>query len=123
MSAGIESKSSVFEAEEYFQRTLKELGLVEPCKEAAYKAYSIHVAERIIERKVPARDGVKMLFRVCSESNYPKDMIVWFNLDDACDDVHYGNEPFTYPGLTKDNLEETVITEAKAFVAEQRIKV
>jgi hypothetical protein len=120
--AGLVSKSSVFEAEEYFHQTIHELGLTEPSKEIAMKAYCVYVAEQIIERKVAARDGVKMLFSVYIDSDYPKNLWIWFNLDDACDDVHYGHEPYTYPGLTKKNLEEMVIKEAKLFVEEQRRK-
>jgi hypothetical protein len=123
MLAGIEPRSSVFEAEDYFQRTVSELGLTEPLKETAIKAYSIYVAEQIIGRKVPARDGVKMLFRVCMESDYPKYLMIWFNLDDACDDIRCGGEPWSYPGLTKDNLEATVIKEAKAFIEDQREQI
>jgi hypothetical protein len=118
--AGIELKSSLFEAEDYFQRAVHELHLTEPSKKIAIEAYSACIAEQIIERKVPARAGVKMLFRICSECDYPKNLMIWFNLDAACDDVHYGSEPITYPGLTKENLEERVINEARAFVEQHR---
>jgi hypothetical protein len=114
--AGIELKSSLFEAEDYFQRTANELRLIEPPKETAMKAYSSCVAEQILERKMPAREGVKMLFRVCIECGYPKYLMMWYSLDEACDDVDYGNYPFSYPGLTKENLEDTVFKEAKEFI-------
>ena len=117
--AGIESKSSVFEAEEYFQQTAAELGLEEPSNESAMKAYCIYVAEQIVERKVAARDGVTMLFLVCMDADYPKNLMIWFHPHDACEDLRYGYEPYSYPGLTKMNLEETVIKEAMDFVASE----
>jgi hypothetical protein len=119
--AGLDGNASLFETEDYFARTNRELGLSVPSKEEAIRAYSVHIAEQIVDARLSPRDGVKRLFNLCTACDYPPYLSIWFALDDACDHLEYGSEPFTYPGLSEENLRETVIKEARKFIAEQKM--
>ena len=86
----------------------------------AIREYALYRAEQIVEGKLPARDGVKLLFHLCMDCNYPADFMVWYNLDEGCDLIACGDEPWTFPGLTHDNIEQTIRKVAKDFIDSQR---
>ena len=118
--AGLESSTSLFETEDFFARSIKEIELFEPSREEAIRGYSVYVAGQIVRREVPAREGVKRLFQLCVACDYPGYLNNWYTLDDACHDIEYGNYPYYYPSLTKDNLQETVLGIARKFLEEQK---
>lgn len=118
--AGLTKTDSCFEAEEYFRKAISEIGISEPTKEKAFHDYAVYCAERIVDEKIDIRNGVKRLYSLCVEADYPKWLMIWFELDDALDDVFYRNEPYSYPGLTEANMKEKVIEEAKRFIGENK---
>ena len=113
--AGLDG-SSLFEADDYFRRVLRELHIPEPDSEASMRAYACDLATRFVAGTLDAKNGVRQLYRMCLAADCAKDFIVWFYLDDALDDIEAGQYPHTYESLTTANLEETVRTEAKLFL-------
>lgn len=113
--AGLDG-SSLFEADDYFRRVLRELHIPQPDFEASLRAYACDLATRIVAGTLDAENGVRLLYRICLAADYAKDFMVWLYLDDALDDIKAGRYPHTYESLTTANLEETVRTEAKLFL-------
>jgi hypothetical protein len=108
--------SSLFEADDYFRRVLRELQISEPDFETSIRAFACELATRLIVGTLDPENGVRELYRLCVAADYAKEFMVWFYLDDALDDIRAGQYPWTYESLTASNFEETVRSEAKNFL-------
>jgi hypothetical protein len=115
--AGLDKFVSTFEAEDYFNRSLKELDLSLPDSENAIRAYACEIAGQIIEGKVAGQEGVRALNQICIATDYDRDFMTWYELDDALDSLLYGEYPFTYESATLDNFDEIAKQEATNFIA------
>ena len=113
--AGLDG-SSLFEADDYFCRVLRELHIPEPDFETSIRAYACELATRLVAGTLDPENGVRQLYRLCLAADYAKDFMVWLYLDDALDDIRAGLYPYSYDSLTTNNFEETVRTEAKNFL-------
>jgi len=113
--AGLDG-SNLFEADDYFRRVLRELHIPEPDFETSIRAYACELATRLVAGTLDAENGVRQLYRLCVAAHYAKDFMVWLHLDDALEDLHAGQYPWTYESLTTSNFEKTVRTEAGKFL-------
>jgi len=114
--AGLNKSASTFEAENYFVRSITELNLTLPDPDTAIRAYACAIARQIIDEKIAAHDGVRALFQICIATNYARDFIIWFQLEDALDSLLSGNYPFTYESATLENFHEIAKREAANFI-------
>jgi hypothetical protein len=114
--AGLNRQNNTFEAQDYFSRCVKELRLNEPEPEAAVREYACEIAQQIIDEQITAQEGVRALYQVCLARDYPKEFMVWFELDDALDSLLAGDYPYTYESATLENFGDTVKLEAKRFI-------
>jgi hypothetical protein len=112
--AGLDG-SSLFEADDYFRRVLRELHISEPDFDTSVRAYACELCTRIISGTLDPKSGVRQLYKTCLATNYANDFMVWLYLDDGLDSIEAGDYPWTYEGLTPDNFEVVVRTEAKRF--------
>ncbi len=115
--ASLENQAPTYEAEGYFFRSLTELGIERPSREQAILGYAVELARSIIEEQINSELGVRMLYRVCVAAEYPREMIIWYELDDALDSLAYGHYPYTYPSLASENIDSVVKHEAENFIA------
>lgn len=116
--AGLERSATTFEAEDYFRRAAKELGLRVPEPGAAVRAYACEIARSIVDGQVTARDGVRALYRVCLATEYERDYLIWLQLDDALDSLLSGQYAYTYESATLENFDEVAKQEAEKFIVE-----
>jgi hypothetical protein len=116
MLAGLEGSANTFQADEYFVRAVRELGIREPGRDEAMYAYACDVAQMILEAKIDPVLGVRLLYRICVEAQYPAELMVWFQLDDALDDLQAGAYPWTYESATPENISEIIGLEARRFL-------
>lgn len=117
ITAGLDSFVSAFEAENYFFRSVQELGLAVPEPESAIRAYACGIAQEIIEGHITGQEGVRMLYAICVATEYNRDFIVWYELDDARTSLLFGDYPFTYESATLENFDEIAKQEAVNFIA------
>lgn len=115
--AGLDRFASPFEVEDYFQRSVKELGLHIPNSENAIRAYACAIAQQVIDGEVTGQQGVRALYRICLATNYGRDFMIWLELDDALDSLLCGEHPYTYESATLDNFNEIAKLEAANFIA------
>lgn len=118
MLAGFASTDSTFEAADIFQKTLTELELIEPPREAALRDNALFYAAQLVSGSLSPRVGTSKLSSLYIQSNDDPALSVWYNLHHACSDIEYGDYPYSYPELTKENLEQTILQEATAFIKE-----
>lgn len=111
--AGLDRRSSIFEVEEYFEKSLKELN-IEPLEpKAAVRAYACDIAQQIIDGQFPeSRSTMKALRQLWLDSEYD----IWSDLNEACDYLSSGDFPYTYPTATLDNFDEILKKEAAQFI-------
>ena len=114
--AGLDRVASSFEAEDYFLRSVKEMGLNIPDSKIAIRAYACAIAQQIIDGKLSGQQGVRALYKICIATEYERDFMVWFELDDALDNLLYGEYPFTYETATLENFDEIAKHEAANFI-------
>ncbi len=114
--AGLELSISVFEAKDYFLKAIAELGIREPEKSHAITGYAAYLAERLIDNLIPQETVIMRLSELCCVSGYPANLMIWYELYDALRDIEYGGEPWSYPGLTKQNAPGIIAQEAAKFL-------
>jgi hypothetical protein len=114
--AGLDRSGSVFEAEDHFLRSIKELGIAEPEQEEAVRAYGCEIAQQIIDGQLSAQEGVKTLYSICLDMDYSRDFIIWLELDDALDSLLAGEYPYSYPSASMKNFDAIVKKEAENFI-------
>jgi len=118
--AGLDERGSVFEAEEHFNRALRELQILEPDEAGKLRAYACDLARQILDGTLTAEAGVKALYQVCLFTGYASGFMVWIYLDDALDSIRSGNYPHTYETATAANYDDIVKMEAKRFIEQMR---
>jgi hypothetical protein len=116
--AGLPPSTSTSEAEDYFLRSARELGLSVPDPEAAVRGYACEVARQIVEGHVAARDGVRELYRICLATEHDRDYRIWLRLDDALDSLLSGEYAHAYESATLEDFDEIATREAEKFIAE-----
>lgn len=115
--AGLDKFTYTADAEDYFVRAIHELGLDMPERDTAIRSYACKIVEKMIDGRITCRTGVGMLYQICVASDYPRELIVWYQLADALDSIKYGFYPHTYPTATSENFDELAKHEAEHFVA------
>jgi hypothetical protein len=116
--AGVGRLASTFEAEDYFLRSIKELGLSIPDSETAVRSYACEIAQQIIEGHLTGQEGVRALYRICLATDYNRAYMIWLTLDDALDSLLSGEYAHTYESATLENFDEVAKQEAEKFIAE-----
>jgi len=112
--AGLDKRATAFEAEHYFARVLKELNLNPPAPHAAGRAYGCEIARQMMEDKITAQDCVRKLSRLCVSTNYDRDFMIWYELDDILDTLLQG---IPYGSVTLENFDEITKEDAASFIA------
>ena len=116
--AGLEPAASTFEAEDYFLRSARELGLSIPDPAAATRGYACELAQHIIDGRITSREGVRELYRICLATQYDRAYLIWLELDDALDSLLSGEYAYTYQSATLENFDEVARQEAEKFILE-----
>ena len=116
--AGLGPPASSSEAEGYFLRSARELGLRIPDSAGAVRAYACEIARGLVEGRLDAREAVRALYRICLATEYDRDYLIWLRLDDALDSLLSGGYAYTYESATLENFEEVARQEAVKFVSE-----
>lgn len=116
--AGLGPFTSLHEAEDYFLRSARELGLRIPDPAEAVRAYACEIAREMLDGRLDAREGVRALYRICIGTEYEREYIVWLRLDDALDSLLSGGYAHAYESATLESFEEVARREAEKFVAE-----
>ena len=113
---GLEKPINIFEAKSCFENAKNELQIEIPCKEDCIMSYAKYLAKKIVNGKVAPADGVRTLFRLCSDAEYPKKLIIWYMLDEDIDLLNYDENPIFDPAMNKNNIDQIVIDKAKHFI-------
>jgi hypothetical protein len=99
------------EVEDYFNRSLKDLGWELPERQECIIEYARSFAKEILSGQVSPPEGCSKIYRVVVALQYPRELMSWLYLDE-------GLEPETYRELRGKELDEAIIKEARSFISE-----
>jgi len=99
------------EVEEYFKRSLDDLGWKLPDRRECLIEYARNSAQQILSGAVSPLDGCRQIYRVVVGLQYPRELMPWLYLDE-------GLEPGTYSDLQGAEWDDAIVEEAHRFVRE-----
>jgi hypothetical protein len=99
------------EVEDYFNRSLKDLGWELPKPKECIIEYARSFAKEILSGQMSPLEGCRKIYRVVVALQYPRELMSWLYLDE-------GLEPETYRDLEGKELDEAIIKEARRFISE-----
>ena len=103
--------TSPSEVEDYFNRSLHDLGLTMPDRRQCLVEYARGVAQQIVSGDVSPLDGCGQIYRVVRALDFPHEMIAWLFLDE-------GLRPDNLGDLQGADWDEAIKSEAARFVEE-----
>jgi hypothetical protein len=99
------------EVEDYFNRSLKDLGGETPDPKECIIEYARSFAREILSGQISPPEGCRKIYRIAIALQYPRELMSWLYLDE-------GLEPGPYNDLDGKELDEAIIEEAHRFVNE-----
>ncbi|HEX8141305.1 MAG TPA: hypothetical protein VF553_01840 [Pyrinomonadaceae bacterium] len=99
------------EVEDYFKRSLRDLGWELPDRKECIIEYARSFAKEILSGQVSPLEGCRKIYRIVVDLQYPRELMSWLYLDE-------GLEPGTYRDLEGKELDEAIIKEARRFIGE-----
>lgn len=100
------------EAEEYFRRSLRELGWAEPSRRESLLWYARESAAKILRGELTPSDGCERIYAVALALKFPRELSRWQCL--ALD-----HDPETFDDLEGEQYDEAVRREAARLLGQQ----
>ena len=97
------------EVEDYFHRSLQELGLSPPEREEALRWHARHIASQILGGGLSASQGCAEIYAVYTMLDYPSDLAAWMWLSE-------GQSPDDGSELSEEEFEKAVRLEAQELI-------
>lgn len=110
--ASLRNAASPSEVENYFNRSLQDLGLTVPDRRECLVEYARGVAQQIVSGDVSPLDGCSQIYRVVRALDVPHEMIAWLYLDE-------GLHPHNLGDLQGADWDEAIKSEAARFIEAQ----
>ncbi|OAB42343.1 hypothetical protein [Paenibacillus antarcticus] len=119
MLASMEESENIFKYQDYFNRSLSELGITIPDFEDCAREIIRELCLEIVNKTRDPFEVTRDIFKVTIEIDYPADLSVWINLDDGIDRITYDDE---YYRPDERELKEQIELEAKNYSAAQDVE-
>jgi len=105
---------NIFEVEEYFNRALNELDIVEPSYEESAKHYVRYLLRQIVADPSTAIDNAYEIYIIAREHILYDEQARWFEISEMIDDFLYGDNI--------KNITQTAINRVIVQESEQQLK-
>ncbi|GIO41557.1 hypothetical protein [Paenibacillus apis] len=119
MLSSMEETENIFRYQDYFNRSLSELGITIPDFEDCAREIIRKLCLEIVNKTKDPFEATKDIFKVTFEIDYPADLSVWINLDEGIDRIIYDDE---YYKPDEKELKEQIELEAKNYLAAQDVE-
>lgn len=120
---GLDLTPDMEEVRLYFSRCLKDLDLRLPSREKGFLDFSSHISEEIISEKIAPIEGLMILNKLYTESDYAPIYSIWGDLDQDIHFVEEGCDSIFNSGLTKDNIDQCIVKVASQFIELSKISL
>ncbi|MCI0500035.1 MAG: hypothetical protein L0Y36_10240 [Planctomycetales bacterium] len=115
-SLGLESPIDTDEAKLYYNKIIKELKMSLPEKKDALMAYAKYLARQVVDKKISPENGASMLFRICREADYPKELIDWYIITE--EPGHIRSDSIDFAALNQ-NFDQYIVKMARHLLANE----
>ena len=105
---------NIFEVEEYFNRALNELDIVEPSYEESAKHYVRYLLRQIVADPSIAIDNAYQIYTIAREHFLDEEQGRWYEISEKIDDFLYGDNI--------QNITQTAINRVIVQESEQQLK-
>ncbi|MEH7467005.1 hypothetical protein V7195_10805, partial [Priestia megaterium] len=89
--ASLQPPYNLFEIEDYFQRTLKELSLLKPSEQKCTDYLIYTRLQTIVQHEERALTEANHLYNMFIELDCPTKLVGWLEISDMIDDYQYGD--------------------------------
>jgi len=118
--ASLQPPYNLFEIEDYFQRTLKELSLLKPSEQECTDYLIYTRLQTIVQHEERALTEANHLYNMFIELDCPTKLVGWLEISDMIDDYQYGDNYFN---ITDEIIHTTIMKEAKSQLEHYRKKI
>lgn len=100
------------EVDDYFYRSLNELGWTMMEERECLFRYAGQVAQQILSNVLPPLEGCRKIYHIADALEYPNDLIAWLYLDEGLD-------PSGLSDLQGESWDEAIRSEAERLLKER----
>lgn len=97
------------EVDDYFNRSLKDLGWTMPEPRECLLEYARSIAKQIVSGDLPPLEGCRKIYDVVVALQYPRELMAWLYLDE-------GLHPANYSDLQGAEWDDAIMSEANRLV-------
>ncbi|MCM3791248.1 hypothetical protein M3221_23220 [Domibacillus indicus] len=87
--SSFKSTNNIFEVEDYFYRTLKELNIQKPSYKEAALEYICYLARKIVTCELDAIETAETIFHIACDLDNPEELEAWLDISDKIDEFKY----------------------------------
>lgn len=110
--ASMYDAQSYFDIEDYFYRSLQELGWNFPNKEECLERYAKFIAQKIVDGEIEPFQGCAIMREINNSLGHPANLSHWISLYWAGDDLDLEGQI-----LTNEEFNKRIIQEAKRYLS------
>lgn len=104
------------EVEEYFQRSLTELGWTLPSGEECLLPYVRALAKQIASGAIAPVEGCSKIYKIVAALDYPGELMAWVYLDE-------GQLPGNFGYMEAAELDAAIVREARRLIDEEAVEI
>jgi hypothetical protein len=116
MLAGLEPLLNMFEVQSHFKRSLDELGIVRVSKLEDIRNYALYLIKGLANKTIHPDDALPILEKICVHSDYSSEYMIWYELNNARQDVESGHYPHMFPSVYGGNIVDVCSDEAQRYL-------
>jgi hypothetical protein len=114
--AGATEPFNQFEMIAIVDKALAELGCDWSDKEAVIRDYVTELLQQMVAHQIMSRNALRILADMCIEMDYPRDLLDFYLLYFAQDDLRTSQVQWHWLHATRDNIEEVIREHATQWI-------
>jgi len=119
--AGQTEPFNQFEMVAIVDKVLAELGCEWSNKEAVIRDYVAELLHQMLAHQIASREALRILADMCIELDYPSDLLDFYLLYFAQDDLLTSEAQWHWPGATRENIEEKIRQHVTQWLQENKL--
>jgi len=120
---GLEKDPDSEEAEFYFQKSLKDLGLTIPDKQTVLNDYASYLCKQLINKEIESETAVELLQGLHFYSDYEPIYSIWHEISDDLWAINNNDQAYINTIMTKHNKDEFLAEVARQFIVLLKLKL
>jgi hypothetical protein len=106
----------MFEVQSHFQKSLDELGIIRSSKPEEIRNYALFLIQGLANKTIHPDHALPILEKICVSTDYEKEYMTWYELNDARIDVESGHYPHMFPSVYGGSIVDVCAKEAQKYL-------